>query len=288
MGFLRDKAVVVSGSTRGIGKAMARHFIDLGACVVVNGRNESRVADTVDEFQKLGGTAIGSTGDVSRFSNCNQLIDDCISAYGRLDYLVNNAGISMEGDVADLAPQVIQKVIETNLIGACYLTKAAIPHLKRSQGGVVFISSCASFKGIPGYSAYCASKMALNGFAESLKLELQPFDVYVGIAQVGFTKNDVEKKILGRSGHWVPQPERPFVQPESQESVARQIAMMLQNRKANHVFGTIGKAASLLNRFAPSLYELILRRHYQKSNAAPAVESIDNDHGLPGQNFSNS
>ena len=287
MSLLRDKTVLISGSTRGIGRAIAENFITHGARVVINGREEDRVVSTVNDFLRIGGCATGFAGDISCFTTCDRLIDHCIDAFGGLDCLINNAGISMEGDVADLAPEVFQRVFETNVLGACHLTKAAIPWLKKSQGGVLFVSSSAAFKGIPGYSAYCASKMALNGIAESLKLELESFGVYVGIAHVGFTQNDQDKKILNSLGHWVAQPARPFVRPAQQESVAQQVMMMIENRKPRHVFGTMGKLASLISRFAPGLYELILRRHYQKVSSAGDSAAF-NIGSLPGQNLANS
>lgn len=287
MSLLNDKVIVISGSTRGIGAAVARNFAEKQARVVINGRDDDRVQFLVEHLRKTGAIVTGCSGDISRFDACDRLIEHAISEHGRLDYLVSNAGVSMEGDVADLDPTVFQKVIETNLIGACYLTKASIPHLKKTRGGVVFVSSCAAFQGIPGYSVYCASKMALNGFAESLKLELERYGVYVGIAQVGFTINDNEKTILGTDGQLVPQPARPFVKPATQESVAEQIAKMIEVRRPRQVFGPMGKAASLLKRFAPGIYELVLRRHYKKSHD-DNFPTLNYGEGYTEQNLANS
>ena len=135
-------------------------------------------------------------GDVSKAEDCHQLIEHTIKTFGQIDVLINNAGISMEGSIEDLAPEVFQKVIEVNYLGSIYPTKAAIPYLKKSKGSIIFMGSAAGIRGIPNHAAYSSSKMSLTAIAEALKIELKKSDIHVGLAYVGFTENDEEKNHL--------------------------------------------------------------------------------------------
>ena len=168
----------------------------------------------------------------------------------------------MEGEIADLAPSVVEKVTQANLFSSIYMTQSALPHLKRTQGSVLFISSAAGIHGLPRHSIYCATKMALTAVVDALRIELHGSGVHVGIAYLGFTRNDPNKTILDAHGQVVPQPPRDFVKPEPPEIVAQRVVKMIATRRDQQVFSRLGFAVKWMNRIAPRWVEWFLRRNY--------------------------
>ena len=171
MSFFQDKVIIITGSSMGIGKTMARMMAEAGAQIVLNGRNKQRLNDTQQSFREQGFEMLAVSGDVSKVEDCQQLIEATLKAHGRIDALINNAGISTEGTVMELDPEVFRKVMEVNVLGSVYPTQAALSHLRQSKGSVIFIGSVAGIRGLPRYAPYSASKMALTALAESLKLK---------------------------------------------------------------------------------------------------------------------
>ncbi len=264
MAHLYQKIILITGSSMGIGKAMAREMARQGARLVLNGRNESRLQKSLTELRNSGAEAIAVSGDVSNVKDCKKMIETAIEHYGQLDVLINNAGISMEGKVEELNPEVFKKVIDVNFLGSVYPTQQALPYLRQSKGSVIFIGSAAGIRGLPNYAAYSASKMALTALVESLKIELHDAGVHVGLAYVGFTENDPDKSIYNKDGQLVPQPQRSFIKAEPPQKVARRVIRMIEGRRFKQVFTPIGKLNAILNKWIPGLVELILRRNYKK------------------------
>jgi len=235
--------------------------------IVLNARNAKRLEQTRVDMEEAGHQVIAISGDVSNPEDCKALVDQTITQFGRIDYLINNAGISTEGSVQELSSDVFKKVMDVNYLGSVYPTQAAIPHLKKSSGSVVFVSSVAGIRGLPNYAVYSSSKMALTALAESLKIELANDGVHIGIAYVGFTRNDPQKTIYDADGNIVPQPKREFIKPEEPEVVARRIIKMIENRTFKKVFTPLGKLNSLLNRLAPGVVHTVLKNNYQKQQS---------------------
>ena len=168
---LTDKVVVVTGSSRGIGKAIAIACAQRGAAVVLNGRNQERLASAKAAVEEHTSRVHVVCGDVSDPKEGRRLIEEAVATFGRLDLLVNNVGISMRGAVADLQPEVFQTVFASNVFGTVNPTIPAIPELRKTKGSIIFISSLAGIRGLPSLSAYCSSKMALRALAESIRIE---------------------------------------------------------------------------------------------------------------------
>lgn len=200
----KDKVVIITGSSKGIGRTTAYEFLKLGAKVVINGRNSEKLEETKKTFIEQGYGLIAISGDVSNFNFCKDLIDKTIQEYGQIDYLINNAGLPMRGRFDELNETVIDQVIKSNLFSAAYCTKVALPYIKESKGSIVFISSLAGIRGLPNSSIYCASKMALKGLAQSLKIELAGTGIHIAIIEVGLTENDTDKRIIGKDGKTQP------------------------------------------------------------------------------------
>lgn len=261
---LEGKVAVVTGSSRGIGKALAHGLALKGARVVINGRNEARLLETRQALREKGFDAVAVAGDVSVFEDCRKLVDETLKAYGRLDILINNAGLSLEGEVEHADPDAARRIIEVNILGCVYPTQAAIPHLKKTGGSVLFISSLAGIYGLPNFSMYSASKMALTALAQSLKIELGGTGVHVGIAYVGFTENEPGKMVYNTDGSLVALPKRENVKVEPVGKAARRIIRMAEKRIYRSTFSSLGLLLSAINRISPSLVGMILSISYKK------------------------
>jgi len=262
---LTDKVAIITGSSIGIGRKMAEQMLEAGAKVVLNGRNEKRLMDAFKEFKKQDLPVIAVAGDVSKYEDCQRLIDESIKAFGQIDFLINNAGISMEGTVEELNPDIFKKVMEVNYLGSVYPTKCALPHLKKADGSIIFVSSVAGIRGIPNHAVYSSSKMSLTALAEALRIELQETKVHVGVAYVGFTENDPQKTIYDSQGKIIPQPKRDFIKAEPVEKVAARIIRMAEKRTLKNVFTPLGKLNAIINRFLPFIVTKVLSNNYRKT-----------------------
>ncbi len=264
---MKDKVVLITGSSIGIGRTMAREMLKKGAKVVLNARNAERLDRTYQEFLAEGLPVAAVAGDVSKVEDCERMVAAAVEAFGRLDVLVNNAGISMEGKVSELSPDVFRKVMEVNYLGSVYPTQAALSQLVANRGSVIFIGSLAGFYGIPRFSVYSSSKTALTALAESLRIELGDQGVHVGIAYVGFTENDPEKTIYNAKGEIIAQPKRGFIKAEAPERVAQRVIRMIEKRRFKQVFTPLGKLNAFNVRFFPSLVHFVLRRNFKKQES---------------------
>ena len=168
--YFKDKVVVVTGGTDGIGKALVDLLLAQGARVATCGRNH----DKLYQLQSSHPSAHLHTtvADVSSENDCRRLIETTVKFFGGIDVLINNAGISMRPLMTDVDIDVIRRVMETNFFGTVYCTKYALPYIIEKKGSIVGISSFAGYRGLPGRSAYSASKFAVNGWLEALRTEL--------------------------------------------------------------------------------------------------------------------
>ena len=197
--FYSDKVVLITGSARGIGREAARLALASGARVVVNGRDEAAVHETA-RFLGVPDRTLAVAADVSTPEGARRLVDQTLAAWGRIDVLVNNAGLSMRGNFADLAPLTVRTMVEANLLTAVWTTQAALPALRTSRGRVLFVSSLAGVRGFPGVSLYSASKMALEALCQAVQGEEGSRGIRAGLILLAFTENDPAKTVLGSDG----------------------------------------------------------------------------------------
>ena len=250
--YFQGKVALVSGASRGLGFALAQELIKRGAKVVVSARGANRLFASEAKLKEMGVEVKAVVGDVGKWDDCKRMVETAINHFGKLDILVNNAGVSMRGRFEELCPEVINQVAMTNLMGSIYLSRVAIPYLIASQGHLIFISSIAGLFGLPGASIYCASKSALKGLCESLRLELIPAGVHIGIVYLGYTEHDPEKRILLSDGTQVP-PGRPAH--HTQAFAANLIIKLIEKRKPHLVMTPIGKIGYFIYRLFPGLVE---------------------------------
>ena len=147
----KGKVAVITGSSRGIGKAIALELAKHGACIVLNGRNQQRLDDAIASVKQYTNDVMSVCCDVSDPEQGKRLIDETVERFGRLDILVNNVGVSMRGTVAELKPEVFETVFSSNVYGTVNPTIPAIPELRKTKGSIIFISSLAGIRGLPDY-----------------------------------------------------------------------------------------------------------------------------------------
>ena len=238
---MKDKVVIITGASSGIGEACATVFAAKGAKVVLAARNIEKLTIIADELQKRGAVVLSVCCDVSKESECQSLIKITLESFGRIDVLINNAGLSMRALFADLDLKVLHQLMDTNFWGAVYCTKYALPSLLQNHGSVVGISSIAGKKGLPGRTGYTASKFAMEGFLETLRTENLKNGLHVLVACPGFTATSIRSTALSSSGDVQgesPRDEAKMMQPEA---VAKAIYNAVVKRKRDLILTTNGK-----------------------------------------------
>ncbi|MBK5278719.1 MAG: SDR family NAD(P)-dependent oxidoreductase, partial [Bacteroidia bacterium] len=186
--------------------------------------------------------------------------------FGRIDILINNAGVSMRGITERLSPEVISTVFKINAIAPVMLAQMVLPHIRQTRGSIVFISSLAGLRGLPFIGVYCAAKMALTAIVESLQIENHSSGIHIGVVHVGYTEIERGKTVIGVNGESVSLQERQGFFTATTEQVARKIIQSILIRKKRTIIGVPGKLYSFLVRYFPELVEWMVRRSYQKAN----------------------
>jgi 3-oxoacyl-[acyl-carrier protein] reductase len=197
MSELKDKVVLVTGGSRGIGRACALAFASQGATVVISyAGNEAAANETVGMLQQKGGKAKALRFDVSDSQACSDAVDGIVKEFGRLDVLVNNAGVAIDGLIMRFKDEDWDKTLDTNLKGAFALIRAASrPMMKQRSGAVVNLTSIVGEMGNGGQAAYAASKAGLIGMTKAIAKELASRNIRVNAVSPGFIDTDMTSKI---------------------------------------------------------------------------------------------
>lgn len=260
----KNKVALITGSSQGIGKAIALELAKNGCVVVLNGRKQDKLEIVKSEIEKLGGTAHAIAADVSNFSETQQLIQQTIERCGKLDFLINNVGVSSRGNISELHPDVLQQVFASNVNGCIFPTQLALAELRKSKGSVIFISSLAAIHGLPGLAPYSASKMALQAFAEALRIEEHEHQIHVGILRVAKTAIEHQKQTVGANGQLQTLKARTNEKVLSMERVAQDCLKLIEKRRFTNTQTLLGKINLLLNRISPLLVERILIKNIHR------------------------
>jgi NAD(P)-dependent dehydrogenase (short-subunit alcohol dehydrogenase family) len=200
---LDGKVAVVTGSTRGIGRAIAEELAKVGATVVISGTREQDVARLVEEMSDAGHDVLGSACDVRRYDEVEALMSFAAAEAGGLDILVNNAGIGLFAPVSEMSPEDWDRVIDTNLTGVFYCSRAAIPFLLKRGGGVIInISSLAGKNAFEGGAAYNASKFGLEGLSEAMMLDLRYQNIKVAYVMPGSVATEFSGRAPSDGESW--------------------------------------------------------------------------------------
>ena len=266
---MRGKTVIITGASSGIGRALAYEFAARGSKIVIGARNADRLKEIAEDIKQRGGKVVYSETDVTVDRDCNNLIDIAIKNFGQIDVLINNAGISMRALFNDTDVSVIKRVMDVNFYGPVYCTKSALPYLLKSKGSVVAVSSVAGIKGLPGRTGYSASKFAIHGFMESLRIENLKTGLHVLMAYPGFTASNIRNTALVADGNeqgTSPLNEEKIMSPEE---VAKHIYNAVKNRKTSLVLTTQGKLTVFLSKFFSSFLDKMVFNHMAKEPDSP-------------------
>jgi len=266
---MKEKIVVITGASSGIGKALAIEFGKLGANIVLAARNKNALVSIVADINSLGGNAICVATDVRDEYQCKNLIDKTIEKYNKIDILINNAGISMRALFEDVDLSVIHELMNTNFWGTVYCTKYALPYLISSKGSLVGVSSIAGYQGLPGRTGYSASKFAMHGFLETIRIENIKNNLHVLIACPGFTASNIRNTALNKDGKQQGESPRDESKMMSPEDVAKNIIKAIKNRKNTLILTMQGKLTVFLKKFFPSLINKLVYKHMEEEKDSP-------------------
>ena len=266
---LKGKTVIVTGASSGIGKACALAFAKEGANVVLAARDMPKLEDVAQLCRALGVRALTVQTDVAGEEDCKNLISKTLAEFGRIDILVNNAGMSMRAIFEEVDLSVMKKLMDVNFWGTVYCTKFALQELLKNKGSVVGISSIAGYKGLPARAGYSASKFAMNGFLETLRIENMKKGLHVLICAPGFTASNIRNTALTKDGS--AQSESPLEESKlmTAEEVADHVLKGVLKRKKVITLTFIGKLTVLLNKFIPSFMDGMVYNHMAKEPDSP-------------------
>lgn len=253
--FFKDKVVLITGASSGIGQALAVLCAAQGAKLSLVARSQTGLEETA---RLCSGETEIHVCDVTNPTQCEEMIADVVEKWGRIDLLMNNAGVTTWAkfeEISDLAP--FKSIMETNFWGSVYCTKAALPHLINSKGQIAVVSSLTGLTGVPTRSLYAASKHALHGFFDSLRIELLDKGVSVSIICPGFVQSQVRGKAIGADGQSLGESPIDEGKVMTAADCARQILQAIEKRQRLLVMTTKGKVGRWLKLFAPTLVDRI-------------------------------
>ena len=262
MSNFTDKIVVITGGSDGIGKALVAQFLALGAKVATCGRNENKLSLLAAEFPSS--NLFTAQVDVSKQDESEAFIKQVVDNWGRIDVLINNAGISMRALVSEVSVQTLQNVMDINFWGTVYCTKAALASIQQNKGVIVGVSSIAGYRGLPGRSGYSASKFALNGWLEALKTELYASGTHVMWVCPGFTTSNIRNAALDKNAK--AQGESPMDEGAmmSSEQCATHIIHAIEKRKRSLVLTFTGKRTVFMNKYFPAWADKLVHHFFFK------------------------
>jgi dehydrogenase/reductase SDR family protein 7B len=248
---MKDKVIIITGGSSGIGRALAKKFGREGSKLVITGRRKEQLEDVANDLRQHNVQVVTVVADASIEADCANVVETAIREYGRIDVLVNNAGISMRALFEDVQLEVFRKIMDVNFYGLVNTTRYALPHILRSKGSIVGISSVNGRRATPARSAYSASKFAMIGFLESLRSEMLDRGVHVLTACPGFTASNIRRAALMANGKPYGGPTRDESYMMSAEEVADHIYTAVVKRKRDILLTLQGKLAVWLNYFFP-------------------------------------
>ena len=250
---MENKVVVITGGSSGAGEALAYKFSAEGFNVVIGGTNLERLKNVQSKVKLLGSKCELVVHDVSVENDVKKLIDHTINSFGRLDVLICNAGISYRSVFENANLDVFEKLFRINFFGSIYSVKYSIPHLIKTKGSIIAISSLNGFIATPTRSAYVSSKHAMQGFFDSIRLELNNKNVHVMVASPGYFESNFRKNTLKSDGNKEGNTSRDEKGMMSTEVLADKIFEGYKKKKRDLIFTFRGKLAHLLKNWFPKL-----------------------------------
>ena len=260
--FFKNKVVAITGGSDGIGKALVEHLLPLGAKIATCGRNQAKLYDLQLSHSSKPLHCI--VADVSNYNDCKLFIESTFKVFGGIDILINNAGISMRALFKDADVEIFKKIMDINYFGTVYCTKLALNSIIERKGSIVGVSSVAGYRGLPGRSGYCASKFALNGWLEAIRIELMDDGVNVMWVSPGFTRSNIRNAALEQN---TTNEENPINEADlmTSEECAAHIIKAIEKRKRTLVLTFKGKQTVFVNKFFPAWADKLTKKFFYKN-----------------------
>lgn len=257
-----DKVVWITGASSGIGAALALAYDKRGASVVLSARRTDRLQEVFDACQYPENNVILPL-DVTREDTHSQAHDSIIDRYGRVDILINNAGISQRSNILDTQPEVERRIMEVNYFGTLSMTQCVLPDMvERGSGHIVVISSLMGYISTPARSSYAASKHALHGYFESLRAEMWPEGIHVTMICPGYVQTEIPLHSLRGDGRDHARMDMTHVKGMPADICAEKIVRAIKRKRSVVKIGWPHVGAVYVYRFIPQLYRFMLRRIY--------------------------
>lgn len=257
-GPFHENIAIITGASLGIGEELAYQMAAQGARLALAARNNTRLEKVAARCRELGGQSIVVPTDVTDLKQCQEMVRQAVAAYGKIDTLINNAGITMWAKFEEVtALSIYERIMQVNYLGSVYCTYYALPYLKQARGRIVAVSSLTGKAGVPTRSGYAASKHALVGFFDTLRIELAPYGVSVTIVYPGFVSTGVRERAFGPDGQ--PLGKSPVREQEvmTVNTCAALILKAAALRKREEVMTLRGKLGQWLKLIAPGLVDRI-------------------------------
>jgi len=247
---------VITGATSGIGRETALEFARAGAAVVVAGRRAERLQQLVAEIESTGGQALAVVTDVADQTQVEHFVESAVERFGRIDTLVNNAGVAFAGRFDQMTLEDFRRVMDVNFWGAVFAAKAVVPRMREQRGGGVIINVSSIFgkRGVPFETAYCASKFALAGFSEALRAEVMSDGIDVSTIFPGAVETEIFESAANQTGLEVTS----FVPKFPAKAMARIIVRTARFPRPEVVMALDAQAINFFNTLAPGLMDLAL------------------------------
>ncbi len=253
----RDQVVIITGASSGIGAAMALHLAKQGAKVVLAARRTERLEMVADQCRLEGGEALVAPTDVSDEAQCQALVEVTVASFGRLDMLINNAGMAVTALLRELPNlNLFRHVMDINFYGAVHCTYYALPYLMQTKGRIVTVSSLGGKSGLPYNTSYTASKYALHGFYDSLRMELAPHGVSVTVICPYWVVTEFHEAYLDKDGvpHGV-QGRAIYTQKMMTPERCAEISLKAAQKRQREVFMGPGRLITWLKLIAPGFLD---------------------------------
>jgi short-subunit dehydrogenase len=268
----RSKVYVITGASDGIGAELALQLAERGHRLVLAARDEARLQAVAGQCQRHGAMAIAVRADVTVEDDCRRLIDRALEAFGRIDVLVNNAGVSMHATFDEIGDwSTYERLWRVNCLGTVNCTRFAWPHLKAAPGKrggqIVGVSSLAGRTGVPGRTTYCASKFAQTGFLEALRIEAAEHGITVTVVYPGVVATGIRRHGLDGKGETAGVSGLDETGAMPVDQCARQIVRAIEDRRRELVMTAKGRFGLWLKRFAPGWVDNLARRALAKNQA---------------------
>jgi len=254
---LAGKVALITGASSGIGKESSKIFAMAGCKVVISSRNLENLNRVADEIKTYNPNVLVVRADVSDFGEIDNLVEQTLKSYGRIDILMNNAGFGIYGWFHQTPFEEIERIMRVNFLGAVYLMHKVLPLMIEQGGGtVVNVSSVVGKRGVSGMGIYSASKFALTGLTEALRVEYKRF----GIHFIGVHPGTTDTKFFENARYYGTDRMQGRFMIMSAEKVAREILKAVVNRKREIVLTPLGKLTVLINKFFPSFVDYMMSK----------------------------